>query len=421
MPTGNYKIMRILYLLTQDLESPAGAGRFFPLARELVKRGHQVSIAALHADYASLERTRFTQDGVDVHYVGQMHVRKQGARKSYFPAHKLLGISLRAAWGLSQAALNTPTDLVHVAKPHPMNGLAGLLFHALKRKPFVLDCDDLETQNLHFSGAWQRRVIAFFENNLPRRADHVTTHNSTLAAFIENLGVPQSKISDLPNGVDIQRFVSVQPAHVQALRQTLYLEDQPVVAYVGSLSSPNHPVHLLLSAFQIVQQAYPHAILLVVGGGEDFDALLQMSHQLGIHGACRFTGRIPAAEIPVYYRLASVLVDPVEDNLVGRTRLPIKLFESWISRVPFVSADVGDRRRVLGDPPAGLLARPGDVEALAAEITRVLGSPELAASLVERGQQRAADYTWETLAVRMEVLYQRLLGGSASSRAESKT
>ena len=411
--------MRILYLLTQDLESPAGAGRFFPLARELAKRGHQVSIAALHANYASLGRTRFTLEGVDVHYVGQMHVLKQGARKSYFPAHKLLGISLRAAWGLSRAALNSPADLVHVGKPHPMNGMAGLLFQILKRRPFVLDCDDLEVQNLHFSGKWQRGVIAFFENNLPRRANHVTTHNSTLAAFLENLGVPRDKISDLPNGVDVQRFDTINPERIQALHQSLNLEDKPVVAYVGSLSTPNHPVHLLLSAFKIVQQEFPEAVLLVVGGGEDYDTLIRQSQQLGIYPSCRFTGRIPAAEIPVYYRLASVVVDPVEDNPVGRTRLPIKLFESWASQVAFVTADVGDRRRVLGEPPAGLLAPPGDAAGLAAAIGRVLSSPDLAASLRERGQQRAQEYTWEKLALRMEALYQRLLGSSSPAPERS--
>ena len=47
--------MRIHFLLTQDLESPSGLGRYFPMARELVRLGHQVTISALHSDYANLK------------------------------------------------------------------------------------------------------------------------------------------------------------------------------------------------------------------------------------------------------------------------------------------------------------------------------------------------------------------------------
>ncbi len=48
--------MRILFLLTQDLDSPSGAGRYQPMAKYLTKLGHQVTIAALHSNYFSLKR-----------------------------------------------------------------------------------------------------------------------------------------------------------------------------------------------------------------------------------------------------------------------------------------------------------------------------------------------------------------------------
>ncbi len=68
--------MKILFLLTQDLESPAGVGRYFPWAQGLARLGHQVSIAALHANYAALKKTHFEAGGVDIQYVAQMHVLK---------------------------------------------------------------------------------------------------------------------------------------------------------------------------------------------------------------------------------------------------------------------------------------------------------------------------------------------------------
>ena len=78
------KKQEILLLLTQDLKSPSGLGRYFPIAKYLVKAGFSVTIAALHPNYKSLTENQFIQDGVKVHYVSQMHVFKDENQTSYF-------------------------------------------------------------------------------------------------------------------------------------------------------------------------------------------------------------------------------------------------------------------------------------------------------------------------------------------------
>jgi hypothetical protein len=45
---------KITFLLTQDLESPSGLGRYWPMARYLAALGHQVKIGALHSNFNSL-------------------------------------------------------------------------------------------------------------------------------------------------------------------------------------------------------------------------------------------------------------------------------------------------------------------------------------------------------------------------------
>ena len=46
--------MRILFILTQDLDSPSGLGRYRPMAEVLIQSGHQVRILALHPDFQNL-------------------------------------------------------------------------------------------------------------------------------------------------------------------------------------------------------------------------------------------------------------------------------------------------------------------------------------------------------------------------------
>lgn len=397
--------MRILFLLTQDLESPAGVGRYFPLARELAKLGHQVSIAALHANLEALYQKRFKRDGVNVEYVAPMHVRKQNHNKLYYPTHQLLPLIVRATWALSRAALGTPADIIHIGKPHPMNGLAGLVARYGRGRRIFLDCDDYEAVTGHFSGVWQRHVVAFFEDRLPHRVHHITANTYFLRDRLLALGIPPEYITYLPNGVDRVRFTSPPLDRVEERRAALGLRGKKVVAFIGSLSKPSHPVDLLLDAFLLIHQAQSQTVLLIVGGGEELEPLQVKVRAMGLENSVRFCGRVPASEVPIYYHLADVSVDPVHDDDIARSRLPLKLFESWACGVPFVTGDVGDRRAILGTPPAGVLTAPGDSASLARAILHILECPDLAVSLRQRGLERVELFSWERLARKLEAVY----------------
>jgi glycosyltransferase involved in cell wall biosynthesis len=399
--------VRILFLLTQDIESPSGVGRYFPMARELARLGHKVTIAALHSDFASFINKVFFQDGVEIRYVAQMHVLKRGNQKFYFSPLKLLALSIQATWALTITALRTPVDIIHICKPHPMNSIAGLFAKYIQHKIVFLDCDDFETTSSHFGSSWQARGIAFFESFTPRHVHHVTTHNSFLQNYLLGLVVPRERITYIPNGVDMHRFAPPDPEEVSSLRTKLGLDGKKVVGFIGSLSLPSHPIYLLLDAFLLVHRTQSDSILLIIGSGEEADRLIEKTRQMGLEDAVKYCGRIPPNEIPVYYRICDVMVDPVYDDPTARGRLPLKLFESWISEVPFVTGDVGDRRLVLGEPPAGLLARPGDAESLAKCILEIIQNSTLGVEFRKRGLEYAQRYNWNQLVNGLEIIYKQ--------------
>ena len=126
----------------------------------------------------------------------------------------------------------------------------------------------------------------------------------------------------------------------------------------------------------------------------------------GLKAEVRFVGRVPPDQGPPYYLLADASVDPVCDDLAGRARSPLKVVESLVSGTPVVTSDVGDRRELLGDPPAGLLAAPGDAQSLAAAIDKVLWNPGLADTLKRRGQERVQLFDWERLVKDFVRVYQ---------------
>ncbi|MCC6956972.1 MAG: glycosyltransferase family 4 protein [Anaerolineales bacterium] len=401
--------MKVLFLLTQDLESPGGLGRYFPLARELARLGHQVSISALHADFHSLKERCFIRDDVKVRYVSQMHVSKRGNYKRYFSPFQLMGIVGSATIKLTGSALNTPADIIHVGKPHPMNGIAGLIARRKPDRKLFVDCDDYEAASGHFKYSWQKSIISNSERQLPRRADFVTTNTQFMRSKLVSWGIDPSKIIQLPNGIDRQRFANPEPEQVETLRTRLGLGGKKVIAFIGSLSLVSHPINLLLEAFEIIRSQISDGHLLIVGGGESYDELRVQAERLDLKDDVSFTGRVPPDQLVNYYHLSHVTVDPVYDNEAARGRLPMKLFESWACGVPFITADVGDRRQYLANPPAGLLTRPGDPAALADAILRLLADSDLANQISRTGLRLVEDYYWDQLVKNLEAGYLRSL------------
>ncbi len=107
------------FILTQSLESPGGGGRYFPFAKALVRKGHEVEIIALHHDYMNVPKKVSVIDGVLVRYVGQMHILKRENQKIYFRTHKFLWVVIKGTWALFRNALNTKADVMVIAKRSP--------------------------------------------------------------------------------------------------------------------------------------------------------------------------------------------------------------------------------------------------------------------------------------------------------------
>ena len=192
--------MKIAFVLTQSLDSPSGLGRYGPLARELVKLGHQVELLALHYDWASLPQKSFIDKGVQVHYVGQMHVQKSGAHKTYFGPGKLPMVSLNATLKLARAVARSQAEVIHLGKPQPFNVLAAQ--YGRRGRPLFCDCDDYEAETNKFSSGWQKSVVRYFEDSIVKLADGLTVNTHFLQERYCSLGFSAKKIQIVPNGVE---------------------------------------------------------------------------------------------------------------------------------------------------------------------------------------------------------------------------
>ena len=390
-------MVRILFLLTQSLTDPSGLGRYWPLARQMTKLGYQVEIAALHPSYHTLREREFVRDGVKVSYVAQMHVRQENNRQLYFNTPELFLVTAVATFALAKAALQSHADVIHIAKAQPMNGFAGWLGAKLRQRRLYLDYDDDEAASNRFSSEWQRNVVRWCEDRLPRAVRGVTVNTNYLRDRCLSLGVPASQIFLIPNGFDPDRFRSPAIHEIESVRARWNLTGRQVVLYLGSLNFANHPILLLLDAFEQVHRRIPSALLLIVGGGEGYDRIVQEIETRGLHDAVVMAGRVEPLTTVSIYAASHLVVDPVFDDNVARARSPLKIVESLAMGIPVVTGNVGDRATMLDNGRAGVLVKPGSADALADGIISALSDRPCYNSMADQAQVVSEQFRWDRL------------------------
>ncbi|GMQ78262.1 MAG: glycosyltransferase [Anaerolineae bacterium] len=395
--------MKIAFVMTQSLDSPSGLGRYWPLAKELVKKGDEVEIFALHYSWSTLNKRSFVDSGVAVKYVSQMHVMKEGPKKTYFSPTRFIFISLLATLRLARAVAGSKAQIIQICKPQPYNVIAARI--GRRGRFLYCDCDDFEAETNYFRHEWQRRVVRYFEDGIIRWSSGLTANTRFTQERYEELGFPKDKILFIPNGVDRQRFS--ESTDGTAVRKKWSIPaSSPVVSYIGTLGLQSHPVDLLLEAVQLLINRWPSLRLLIVGGGEDYDQLQAMARHLGIDGATIFTGRVPPSEIPDYLAASALTVDPVKDDLVARARSPLKLLESLAVGIPVVTSDVGDRALLTSNGQLGRMVIPGNSKALADGIAELLDNQSLSGQISKQAKSFIEEFYWDKLVNKFSRIYE---------------
>ena len=394
--------MKFAFLLTQSLDSPSGLGRYGPLAREFIRHGHEVDLFALHYDWSNLKPKTYVDHGVNVHYVGQMHVRKEGSRKTYFGPGKLLSISINATLQLARALRKSNADIVQICKPQPMNTLAARI--GSNGRPIFCDCDDYEAETNLFSNIWQKNIVQYFEDGIIHYVEGITTNTKFSMERYQDLGFPKEKLRYVPNGVERYRF-KAQPDTTMLRKKLGIAESDKIIIYIGTLGVVSHPIDILLESYKVVSQVLNNTRLILVGGGEDFDLLKHLTNELDLDRYVIFTGRVPAESVPKYLELATVSVDPIKNDLIAKARSPLKIVESLAVGVPVVTSNVGDRNKLLNFGECGLLVQPNNTQALADGLITMLRDPILRNKMSVAARIQAEKYHWDNLTPEFMKIY----------------
>ena len=214
------------------------------------------------------------------------------------------------------------------------------------------------------------------------------------------------EVVHVPKGVDSTLF-SPQGGNRRA---ELGLEDKVVVLAVGRLV-PIKNVRLLLEAMWLVRRQVAIAHLVIAGEGPELPLLRERAEALDLEDAVTFTGYVPLAELPSYYRSADVFALPSQfDNS------PNVVLEAMASALPVVATDVGGVRGFV-ESQGGDLVPPDDAQRLSDALVRWLDAPERRAAAGSHNRRVVLDrYSWRASARRLLDVYDRVLSSRDGRR-----
>jgi glycosyltransferase involved in cell wall biosynthesis len=228
-------------------------------------------------------------------------------------------------------------------------------------------------------------------------------HSHLASEAYAALGIDRSQLLVAHNGHDPTRFLAAPSRAL--LRAELDLPaDRPIVVYTGHINLTKG----LDTVFQLARRL-PRALFLLVGseGRGLVEALAQKQANI------QLVPWQPFEKVTRYLLAADVLLQPpsrVPLRLIGNTVLPMKIFLYLAAGRPIVAPDLPDLREVLEHDVNALLVAPGDHEAAASAVARLLDEPALASRLAGAAQKTAAGLTWDARAQRVLAFLEQRLG-----------
>jgi glycosyltransferase involved in cell wall biosynthesis len=383
-----------------------GGTRHIELSRELVCRGWQVTLAAsdfhLHRRAytrrrSSAERNPITEriDGVDVAwlwtspYTGN-DLRRLGNWISF--ARSLLALDVRHA----------PPDVVIGSSPQLFAAWAGWRVARRAGVPFVFEVRDLWPETLQVTGRrrgpryWALWVLARL---LYRVADHVIVLAPGVASYLAARGIPGSRITLVPNGVDTSQFKENGAAPREVLR----------LVYAGA-HGPINGLDTVLEAARLLESE-PRVSFVLLGDGPAKSELVARAQSAGLRNLT-FADPIPKSDMPAFLASCDAgLMVLREAPLFDFGVSPNKLFDYWAASLPVVCNVGGEVASWVRSAGGGVQAADGSGPALADAVRRLL-----ALAPAERRRLGSSGRRWVErehdrahLANRLDVVLRRLL------------
>jgi glycosyltransferase involved in cell wall biosynthesis len=376
--------MKILIVSEMSVPYAVGGGevRYGLLARELARRGHEVTWLSM--------RQRQSPDEEAIEGVRHLH---RGPRIKNPPSRPLLAMlrfMLTAFWHV----LTHRYDVVdcQTYAPLPAVWLACLL----SRQKMVATIHDVSRSGSGHDGQWMtnrfRRLVGLAETALYRIPYRriIAVSQSTADALVRRWGVPASRVHVVPNGIELPP----EPAAGVAPPRDIDL------IYAGRFV-PTKNVGDLIDIVARLHAAGSVSRVALAGEGPLWDEMVAKARAAGLADVIELTGRKGNAEVLDLLRRGKVFF-----HASSREGFPVVMVEAMACGLPVVAYRIPGVVDVIDEGVTGVLVNERDTAAHAAACRRLLEDAAERERLAAAGRQRVVEsLTLATMTDRVEAVY----------------
>ncbi|WP_426515009.1 glycosyltransferase [Diaminobutyricibacter sp. McL0618] len=364
-PSGTKKPLKVLIGADTFAPDVNGAARFAErLASGLVARGHEVHIMA---PAASRRHGTWAEE-----YEGQTVTAHRLYSWRWYPHDWLrFAIPWRIRQNSARVIDEVKPDVVHF-QSHIVVG-RGLSIEAEKRGIRIIGTNHFMPENmLEFTllPKWiQEWAIGLAWKAARRtfgRAEAVTTPTRKAADFLEKFTGLRG-VHAISCGIDAHNYTPDFSPRTENR-----------ILFVGRVTGEKQ-IDVLLKAISLLP-ADLDAKLEIVGGGDQFKNLQHLAEQLGIADRVTFSGYVTDEQLRQAYTRATIFAMPSIAELQS-----IATMEAMASALPVVAANAMALPHLVHDGENGYLFEPGNAQALADSIERILVMPQDELDVLKNG------------------------------------
>jgi sugar transferase (PEP-CTERM/EpsH1 system associated) len=263
------------------------------------------------------------------------------------------------------------------------------------------DVGDLDGRRRRYQ--WVRRAYRPF-------VDHYVALSRDLAGYlVDAVGVPARRVSQVYNGVDIDRFT---PAHgARSMIPGCPFGDSRhwIIGTVGRMQAVKNPivlVHAFVHALQSRPELRGRLRLVMVGDGPLRAPCQELLERAGLSDLAWLPGELDDVE-KVLRGLDGFVLPSLAEG-VSNT-----ILEAMACGLPVVATAVGGNADLVSDGVTGIIVPPGDAPAIAASVLRLADNPESAVRMGKAGRESVESrFSLQAMVAAYQGLYESQLGGA---------
>lgn len=384
------KILQVSNFFKPSWETGGVTKVNYEISKNLVARGHEVTVYTTDGYSSRLDVPKnrpICVDGITVYYF--YNVFRSLVKKMKLPTPYYLPFVVR------KEIKNF--DIIHI---HEHRTLLAACIHYYAKKysvPYVLQAHGSVLPHFQKQG-FKKFFDLLFGYNVLKDASKLIALTETEAKQYIQMGIEESKICIIPNGVDLKEYENL-PEKGEFRKKYSIKENEKIILYLGRIDKIKG-IDLLIGTFSQLRTELNNIKLVIVGPKSDYFSILDENvKNLNLNDSVLFTGPLYGRDKQAAYVDADVYVLPSRYETFPNT-----VFEAFLCGTPVIVTDRCGISDIVVNYKLGSVVK-FDESQLKYAIVRILKEEVKNDAFCDYVQILKDSFDWSSVLMRIECLY----------------